>query len=280
MKNLNYYTEDPFDFHTDVIGAKKNADLRQRLRALSNNIQLLFRNYTIHFRLNTLETVTTHGYRNQNRDDLLNLYSYRNSRIAKLKTELTTNEFGRIINTCQYCTINETNSMDHILPKEDYSEFVVNPLNLFPCCTQCNSAKGNIVTCAEGHRAFLNLYLDELPEEQYLFVNFNIENEILQLEFYLENTNGIDVDLFNIINEHYTRLDLCNRFALNSNEVITNIQSSITNLANTPPIEEISAYLENTAESKKNAFGYNFWKAIVENSLSQQNDIIEYLLDN
>src|SRR5690606_726271 len=105
---------------------------------------------------------------------------------------------------CQYCTISSGNTLDHILPQNDFPEFVVNHMNLLPICGDCNSTKNRFFLNDDGERIFLNLYTDILPQQQYLFVNIDFNNDIVSVDFYLNNRNIIDISLYNLIYRHFT----------------------------------------------------------------------------
>lgn len=72
------------------------------------------------------------------------------------------------MDTCQYCTLNSVNTLDHIIPKENYPEYAVHPKNLFPACSQCNSKKSNKWLDNNNNFEFINLYSHDLPNLQYL----------------------------------------------------------------------------------------------------------------
>lgn len=230
MRNLNHSEKDCLDFHKAVVRSKNitklDPTLKNRLLSLENDIELLYNNYKRNFDSNCLENSVSNSFPESNKKDLLSLYNYKSKLIQELKTEITTTETNRIINTCQNCTLSEINSFDHILPKEEFSEFVVNPLNLFPSCTICNSYKGKIWNQNEN-KIYLNLYLDNLPQLQYLFVDIEYEKNTFGLKFYLENKFGIDDELFSLIKSHYERLHLLKRFSDNGDKVISPLRNKI-----------------------------------------------------
>ena len=162
MNNLKNSTINAITFFDDVVNLKKNTKsdptYKVRVNLLRNDIQNKFNEYDTLFVKNNLVTINPFGYTNQDKVDLLKLYSYQSKIIQKLKNSITTTEHNRIINTCQNCTISEVNSFDHIIPKNEFPEFSVNPKNLFPSCTICNGYKSEVWR-HNGTNLFLNLYL-------------------------------------------------------------------------------------------------------------------------
>ncbi|WP_269222496.1 HNH endonuclease [Flavobacterium sp. IMCC34518] len=199
----------------------------------------------------------------QQTTDLLNLYSYSNSIISKLKIKLTTSEFNRVENTCQNCTIGEVSSFDHFLPKDEFPEFSVHPKNLIPSCSKCNGKKS--VNWRNGlNSLFLNLYLDNLPDTQYLFVNVDHN---LDFTFIIDNRNHIDLDLFSVIESHYIKLDLVNRFLENSNKVVSELSNTINSFKNKLPRAEIIDSVIETESSNRVLYGSNYWQSILKLTL-------------
>lgn len=277
MRNIDITRRNLFDFHKLIVDSKSSTRIdpnyKTRLIALENEIESLYDVYKINFEENILETTIARAYVDDNKDDLLKLYNYKSRLIQTLKTEITTTNTQRIINTCQNCTLSEINSFDHILPKEEFCEFIVNPLNLFPSCTVCNSYKGRFWQ-ENGRRLYLNLYLDRLPESQYLFVDIDYENETFGLRFYLENRFGIDENLFTLLESHYNKLHLLERFSRNCDKVITPLQNKIKPYLELLPIEEIVLLTIQTANLNRSVFGMNYWESILELALIENEDFI------
>ncbi|QQP86574.1 HNH endonuclease [Entomomonas asaccharolytica] len=267
MKNINYYSDNSMDFHKAVLLRKKNTSndpsYKSRIEILESQISNRFTLYDSYFIQNSLELMDISPFSINEKDDLKKLYSYKSKIIKELKIALTTTDTNRIINTCPNCTISEINSFDHYLPQEKFPEFVVNPKNLFPSCTTCNSHK-NASWIENERRIFLNLYLDQLPNLQYLFIEYEIDKNVIVPHFYLNNSNNIDENLYCIIESHYYRLRLCDRFKENSNETISYMEDIIkTSLRGGLSQDKIIDIISGANELQKISFGYNYWKSIL-----------------
>jgi 5-methylcytosine-specific restriction endonuclease McrA len=281
MKNIKFYQNDTFQFHKGIIDSKKNrkADLtfKDRLNSYNPNIKILFQNYNTKFLSNSLAELNEFGYEEEKKKTLLQLYTFQGKKFQALKVELTTKEGNIVDNTCQNCTLSEVNSFDHILPKDDFPEFVVNPKNLFPSCTNCNSRKGT--TWREnGKSIFLNLYTDILPNEQYLFVDIEIENSELKLTYYLDNKNQIDSELYVLIETHYRKLGLCHRFKENSDIVVSELENEINEYKDIVPIENIKEIIEKKCKKDRELLGFNYWKSILRLALINHDEYMSQFL--
>lgn len=270
MLNLKVYDGGAFTFHQDVVNGKyttiKDPTYKDRVSALDPEVQNQFHVYDTAYGADALQTLTPFGYNGQKKLDLLALYSYKSKVIQKLKVKVTTSETNRIINTCQNCTINEINTFDHIVPKDDYPEFVVNPKNLFPSCSMCNGFKAGIWR-ANDKRVFLNLYLDNLPQVQYLFVDVTVNGDVITTAFKVENTNGIETNLFSMIEDHYAKLNLCKRFSDNNDSVITTFKNDVSAYDGLLNQQSIIDTVAKRCQRNRLAFGYNYWKSILELAL-------------
>lgn len=276
MKNIDIYDGNAFDFHKDVIKSKRNSedypDIRNQLTAFSDKIETQYTLFDTHFDLDTLQDLNNVAFSIPEKDLLKKLYNYNQKIFSKLKVKLTTVSGGIRNSTCQNCTIGEVNSFDHFIPKNEFVEFVVNPKNLFPSCTNCNSIKGSTWR-NRTKRVFLNLYLDKLPEEQYLFVRFNtVTNGRIDFSFYLDNRTGISPVLFEMIEHHYHNLNLFQRFRENSDSVITELQNSITAALQYDNFNRIKKVSLDKLELDKKNFGHNYWEVILQIALLNNQD--------
>ncbi|WP_339629667.1 hypothetical protein [uncultured Maribacter sp.] len=271
MNNLNVSSEDPDDFFDRVLASKKNSakdvNYKSRVNTYKPNIRRHFADYNYRFISGSLGATTSQGYVDPVKKDLLRLYRYDTPLMQKLKVEVTTSSNDRIINTCQNCTINAVNSLDHVLPKEELSEFSVHPKNLFPSCTECNGKKNKFWQDG-GQLLFLNLYTDTLPNLQYLFVSVSFVDGLPGCKFTIGNPNGIDPLLYSVIETHYTRLGLLRRFEMNTNEVITNIEHQIlVNKGRLPRQDIIDVIIEHN-NLNRSSLGFNHWKSLLSIELT------------
>lgn len=280
MKNLNPFNNDTNIYFDNVIKSKnksKNDETyKDRLELLKPNIKVKFKSFDDKHTDNKLASLVAHGYVDQEKDDLLKLYKYDNKIFQKLKTDVTTTKNNRIINTCQNCTINEINSFDHIIPKDEFPEYSVNPKNLFPSCTKCNGHKSTIWRL-DDKPIFLNLYLDSLPKVQYLFCEPLIKNEVITVNFVVENRHDIDDGLFTLISNHYSRLFLPQRFRENSHDTIYELSKEIKKYKDKVSREELIQTIKDSIIDDREYYGYNFWKSIIVEALINSEEYLELI---
>ncbi|WP_333624549.1 hypothetical protein [Sphingobacterium siyangense] len=272
MKNLKPYSENSFAFFETVVKKKRNEDLKDRLDLIKSDIQTKFNDYDTHFQKNILESLSEHDkFSKQQIEDFEELYSYKSATFKKLLITLSTSDNKRKMG-CPYCGIGEVSTFDHYLPQSRFGAFTTHPKNLICCCGKCNPKRGNRWLDANKKRATLNLYLDILPDVQFLFVEIDIMIDKVETKFSLKNSGNINPILFSMIDSHYDRLELCDRFSENSSDIITSFVNTIKTYQNLGNFDSI---LKNTLEAlskDQNAFGYNHWSTILKIELIKHKD--------
>jgi hypothetical protein len=266
MKNIKPFNGNCFGFYKEVVSRKKDQDYIRRISLLSPKVQNRIEEYQNKFASALLQIMKEGTFELSERDDLLRLYNYRSTLLQKLKIELTTDEYNRVSNTCPNCTIGEVNSFDHYLPKIEFPEFVVNPLNLIPCCSQCNSNK-NASWRHENNRLFLNPYIDNLPNVQFLFVDLKILDNGIDLTYFLDPKRGIASNLFYLIQSHYAKLNLLERFKQNSDYIISELETEIKKYSQYLSIDTIKDTVIEECESNYRLLGRNNWKLVLKMAL-------------
>lgn len=270
MKNITPYKGNCIDFYRSIVKTKRNSkenpDYKTLLSSLDAKIKSQYDTFDTKFSANLLEDLTPHVFSGDEKSALLKLYAYKSKVISKFKVDITTDASKRIISTCQNCTIGEINSFDHFIPKKEFAEFVINPKNLFPSCTKCNGYKSTAWRKL-GKRIFLNLYLDVLPIQQYLFLDIDKKSGGTNFRFYLDNPSGISTEMYELIKNHYNNLHLCQRFRENSDIVVSELDISIRNNLAVSSLEKICEIGIRGQEEGKKLYGHNYWKSILQISL-------------
>ena len=270
MKNLKSYSEDCFKVYKEAVeNENKNKDI---LLNIQDKIESQFDIYSGKFRDKKLYEITSLAFSEEEKESLINLYQYRSAIIQKIKGAILNSQERTINNTCQYCTLSEVSTLDHIIPKKSFPEFSVNPLNLFPCCAKCNSKKSNLWIKNDKH-LFLNLYLDELPNKKYLIADFDFKDNVPMVTFSLGNPENIDNRTYEIIESHFSRLDLLKRMRKESNEKITDIINAIKGSYKlNSDIDSVKSAIRETEEDNKKAYGYNHWKSVLILSIIEKDE--------
>ena len=278
MKRIKHYDGDCFEFHKAVLERKKSDNLKRDIEAIADDIKKQYDAYDDAFLKDGLSFLEALNLDNVIQGKLKSLYSYDASIYKKLKKELTVDENGRPNMLCPNCTINTINSFDHFLPQSEFAEFVDNPINLIPSCTECNGHKSSVWR-KDGARLFLNLYIDDLPQVQFLFVKLTIaeDKRSVDAKFEVKNLEGkIGEDLFKKIAYHYGKLKLCERFREHREKVISSIANDIYGFKDTLTDDAIKEVVLRSVENERKRYGYNFWEAILKEEVCKNKEVFDF----
>lgn len=282
MINLTQDTNDSFSEYKAAVDRKNDDSIEKKeLLSIEKPMEDCYINYKQYFDSNNLENLNAARVGQQHKDTLLGLYSSNTAIVKNFRKRYFAQNPQTYNNLCPYCTLSEANTTEHILPKEKYPEYAVDTLNLIPACSGCNSKKGDSVIDASGKRTTINYYTDTLPQEQYLYMDFEVSNNNIKATYRLENyANKIDEEMYSLIERHFAKFDLLNRFNIKA------IQE-IGELINLYVVEGISNEAEyNTFAAKqirkinmdKPQLGYNHWKVILYQSAATSDVFKNYIL--
>jgi hypothetical protein len=138
MKNLNYINCNEIGEYDSVVHPKDEPG-RGQLINIRPKISLDFASYLGNFPSIVLRAPSI--YVVPESTALRGCYSIQTvQRDALLKriVQIQTTDFQEI---CGYCLLHLRTTIDHYVPKEEYSEYSILPKNLLPCCARCNTIK-------------------------------------------------------------------------------------------------------------------------------------------
>lgn len=281
MKRIKEYKGNSFEFHQKVIASKHSKPTdptyKDRVNALHTTVREQFENHDNKFSENDLGTLSAKELDASQKRDLQALYDYGTKPFQQLNDILTTSENGARQPICPFCTINNVNTFDHLIPKSEFSELADHPVNLMPCCSQCNGKKSSNWRIG-NERKYLNLYLDDLPNLQYLFIYLLIEGRTLNVRFTVENKYGIDSNLFIRIQNHYHDLNLCHRFSLNSDNVISELKNTLEFNKEYISKEQLKKNIINAENKNREQYGFNYWKSLLKIECCRDDTIFSFLI--
>lgn len=269
---------DSFLFHCDVLSHKnrRSEKLVEKIVALNSKIETRYDAYDAAFHNDALETIREDRNMQSRKDELEALYEYRATIFQKLRTTLLTK--GDVLDDiCPCCEKDSCNSFDHLLPQSKFPEFSDHPLNLLPCCTECNGHKLANWLDASGQRRYLNLFIDELPHDQYLFCTINIVNgNNLEYSFHVKNTAGIDPVLFERIKNTFEDSWLAKRYKERCGFVISQFKTQLRPwkmMVNQGTLtkEDVRLVMLRYAEEENNEKGGNYWQSLIRISCCEKN---------
>ena len=267
LKNLVRFNSDSLPIYNRALQKKHDDDLKARLAPIFGLITTAYKLYDDRFQTNRLESIPQQAHFLPYLNDLKSLYSYKNATIRFVKKTIDDLQTFPLGNTCQNCTINAVNSMDHVLGQAGFPQYAVHPANLFPSCTECNGYKSDSFT-RHGLRRFLNLYSDILPNIQYLFVNIAVDaSGDLDYNFVVENRNGLGGNLFALIDNHFRELNLISRMKSASIKPFSELRSSIRARLKDLTWEKISEQVQTETQENMQNLGTNHFQYVLQRAM-------------
>ncbi len=272
MKNITIPTTVAESTFENISNSKKGH--KATLKALKSD---LFKRYSIYER-NTqkLEDIApSDKFNGIGKKALLHCYEVGTKPLEALKVAIfnTLGDIGK--SYCPYCLISEPRTMDHYLPKELFPEFSVLPINLIPCCFDCNNTRGK-KWLTGSIRNTINAYFDAIENKRFLYASFDVKDEIPQVIFSLKNEEGIPSYIFEIIKNHFDTFKLQARYRNQINSIVSEIYSRFSQPKHKLLLdkEKQELLLEEVKSNQANN-GKNYWKAVVIEALASSEFLIK-----
>jgi hypothetical protein len=270
MKNLISYPDDCNIPIISIIEAKKEP--RKSVLKSATSLRIIKEQCNkFQSELHNLSVMRDHANNyNQNielKEAYIHCYEHPTIPLEILLNNITKLQSPKYGDKCQYCGINIPNTFDHYLPKSVFPELSTHPLNLFPCCGQCNTEKGSDWIDKNGNRKYINLYYDILPTTTFLFSNLYYESTSNEpsISFYLHNDGSIPIDLFLILEYHFQKLSLLTKYSKQANGEVNYYRNRLTGKT----IDEIDFFLNEEVMCIRQSFGFNYWKASLVHALNE-----------
>lgn len=124
------------------------------------------------------------------------------------------NSIGSKNNYCAYCGVSIANTVDHILPKDEYSQLSICLENMVPCCSSCNQKKLAYVPKDKDELLF-NPNYNSFYSFNWININSIIREEKIVFESCFNNEDdSLTLNQLNIISNTVKKLDILKSFNL------------------------------------------------------------------
>ncbi|MGG3940956.1 hypothetical protein ABEV54_05765 [Peribacillus psychrosaccharolyticus] len=126
---------------------------------------------------------------------------------------------------CPYCGVQISSSLDHYLPKRHYPMFSVDPMNLLPCCSDCNTTKGEHKQLQESET--LHPYFDKYSNVRFLEMDVIEIDDNVAFQYYLNIPSDLSMQEYRKVAKHFELLELNRMYSILAS---TEVHSQIYNL--------------------------------------------------
>lgn len=111
---------------------------------------------------------------------------------------------------CPFCGHNRVKTLDHFLPKNNYPEFSILPLNLVPCCRDCNSDGKRTARPTGVEDQYLHPYYEDVTGIQWLeaVTVFGITDSPTIVFFVNKDAQNLSITMYERLVFQFSTLDI------------------------------------------------------------------------
>lgn len=277
MKKLTYPQIDNMNLW-DRIVSRKRSPTKEKLLSIRYKIEERYIFYSEHFdSLDKILPLAKEEWVNV-KDELIKCYG-KNKGLDEAKKQIFDSLVASGQTKCPYCMLSRSNTLEHYFNKDDYPEFSVYIPNLIPCCSECNSIKGNAVFDSSSYRKYIHFYHDLIPKEQFLFVRFSFSDEsdsipLVNIELKFSENNYYS----NLIIRHFENLSLISKYQDTILERLAPVIEEIKmNKRAGISIQNIELALKNRFKALSIYYGNNYWETCVYDGILNSPDFLSRL---
>ncbi len=144
--------------------------------------------------------------------------------------------------TCPFCGQRKVKTLDHYLPKKLYPSFAITPVNLVPCCSDCNKDKST-EDARSRDEELLHPYYDDIGEMIWLNAKV-VESFPVSILFSINDFSASDKVLHTRITNQFELLSLGKLYASHAAEELENIRGALTDLKDLADDSSLGKYLQ------------------------------------
>lgn len=186
--------------------------------------------------------------------------------------------YNNYYDKCPFCMMSEPRTLDHYLCKSSFPEYTLFPLNLVPCCSECNNKKRTMFLDPNGKRQFMHVYYDVQPEKPVLVFDYAFEKDQITTWFIVdESIEGEEYDLFR---KQFIILDLAQRMNHYLSTRITYIFKSLCREYRTKGKNECFRLVEGQLCTAEEVYGVNHYESAILRSILADRTKFEKLISH
>jgi len=166
---------------------------------------------------------------------------------------------------CPFCGgIGQPFTLDHYLPKANYPQFSVLPMNLVPSCRDCNTGKGTGIALASGQQVLHPYFEDDCFYLEKWITAKIIHSDPITIEFYVDPPNTWSSNFKERALAHFNSFDLASRFSVQVGDEIAMLNHQRSTIMRNYTTEIFKQHLNSVVEG---APFINHWRAVMYSGL-------------
>jgi 5-methylcytosine-specific restriction endonuclease McrA len=148
---------------------------------------------------------------------------------------------------CPFCGHLPVSTLDHSLPKARHPTLAVTPINLLPCCKDCNHNKGTAGPDA-SETQFLHAYYDDLTADRWLYAQI-VQGSPPGATFFVEAPNDWGAAISARVRRHFTELKLSKLYASQAGRQLQKIRKALSSIYDAAGADAVREDLRKRSES-------------------------------
>lgn len=232
-------------FQKDSIKIHYNS-IRSNVILESQRLEMLFASKNPHVIISNL----TLGTIPVTKDDMIALYDEKLVKSVKGRPYYDKIMVLASNGKCPYCGVRNVKTLDHFMAKSIYPIFSVTPINLLPCCSDCNKEKKSIKYTSYIDTP-INPYFDDYNNDEWLFADFTISNNRPIFNYFTNRPLTWSIADFQKINNHCNVLGLYNLYQIEANSEFVGILHKLKKYKHNGDPIKLKSYFEDMHLSYK-----------------------------
>lgn len=161
---------------------------------------------------------------------------------------------------CPLCLHRTVKTLDHYLPKSQFSAYAVLPANLIPCCRDCNSEK-DVFAPEDRASTVIHPYFDDVDANAWLGCEIDKHVGHCTASFYINSGNVID-ELRPRLITHMENLQLYELYDIEAAREINEMAGVLKTTFDASGLDGVRKLCESMAVSRS-VLAENYWKAVL-----------------
>jgi hypothetical protein len=171
---------------------------------------------------------------------------------------------------CPFCAQLDVRALDHYLPRSLFPEFAVLPMNLIPCCFDCNHAK-RVHTPLRFSDQMFHPYFDNWDDLHLIHAEVVIEERVY-VEF-SANCDNLSLDIADRARTHFAILDLAALYSDNASVELVQKKADFRLTFENGGQDALRADLLRESQSRRVPFP-NAWQPALYGALAESQEFI------
>lgn len=176
---------------------------------------------------------------------------------------------GATNSICPNCNQRQVTTLDHYLPKKKFGVFAISPVNLIPCCGDCNKAKLSHSPRFIGKQT-IHPYFDDFMDSQWLKCNLVI-GSTLGFKYFVEPPIYWSNEKKERAAYHFDRFQLGSFYSSQAGSEFSQIRSFLTNLYTIAGLTSLMKHIDNQIRSRMEV-ALNSWQVGMYQALGSCTD--------